>query len=476
MFNEKEKMLEKVNKDLLTEILQEGEQLDDKEINIKSLLNQWSSNKCKIYQLFDNNLKLEKEFESVISYSEFEKLHTDLIRDVRRKINDNLNIDIEKEWKIADILISISKNEFAENKKEDMKISKYLKKQFKENNLEFNNFIVLNDKNWSLLDYINLQISKLIPKMIVKDSIIISIDPVDFLTMSSGNSWQSCHRIRGENASGTLAYMADQSTVICYTRSSTQKARVDGKEGIQINYPAKKWRQVAYLNIEQGSAIFSRHYPDIREQYSKQARILLNRQIAKYHNIESNYTIKRNITDTNYSLIDIIETGNLQYPDYKHSKFDVTIQKNINVNYPIKFFIGEFPFCIHCKCEIIDNNEILLCDDCLNLNRFTCYRCGDSVDEEDVFVNRYGDPHCERCYRELYNYCEKCNKEIFKGDTFMSEHNDIMCESCFIELHAHCEDCDELFHVNDLDEYEAYQLLCNDCIETREEEEQEESA
>ena len=62
-----------------------------------------------------------------------------------------------------------------------------------------------------------------------KRHFIVSVNPIDFLTMSFGNSWASCHTIdkrnlrkRGDHyngmyCGGTLSYMLDETTAICYT-------------------------------------------------------------------------------------------------------------------------------------------------------------------------------------------------------------------------------------------------------------------
>ena len=55
---------------------------------------------------------------------------------------------------------------------------------------------------------------------------VISLNPLDYLTMSNGNSWTSCHRIKGANgygamcASGCMSYMLDDVSIITYVVES----------------------------------------------------------------------------------------------------------------------------------------------------------------------------------------------------------------------------------------------------------------
>lgn len=73
----------------------------------------------------------------------------------------------------------------------------------------------------------------------IKRHTIISVHPIDYLTMSFGNSWASCHTIdkrndrdidsehnyRGCNSSGTMSYMLDGTSCVFYTVDASH----DGK-------------------------------------------------------------------------------------------------------------------------------------------------------------------------------------------------------------------------------------------------------
>jgi hypothetical protein len=74
--------------------------------------------------------------------------------------------------------------------------------------------------------------------MIIKRHTILSLNPLDYLTMSFGNSWASCHTIdkankrrmpnsyEGQYSSGTMSYMLDPSSMVLYTVD----AAYNGKE------------------------------------------------------------------------------------------------------------------------------------------------------------------------------------------------------------------------------------------------------
>jgi hypothetical protein len=65
--------------------------------------------------------------------------------------------------------------------------------------------------------------------LVIKRHTILSLNPLDYLTMSFGNSWASCHTIDKENkrnmpnsyqgqySSGTMSYMLDATSMVFYT-------------------------------------------------------------------------------------------------------------------------------------------------------------------------------------------------------------------------------------------------------------------
>ncbi len=70
---------------------------------------------------------------------------------------------------------------------------------------------------------------------------VISVNPYDYLTMSFGNSWSSCHTIDKNNlrrlptgysggyCGGTLSYMLDKSSIITYVIDKNEDPREGGK-------------------------------------------------------------------------------------------------------------------------------------------------------------------------------------------------------------------------------------------------------
>lgn len=85
---------------------------------------------------------------------------------------------------------------------------------------------------------------------------VISLNPLDYLTMSNGNSWTSCHRITGSNgygamcASGCMSYLLDDVSIITYVVDNILEP---------IHDIGKIYRQMYYF--ENDLFIQSRLYP-----------------------------------------------------------------------------------------------------------------------------------------------------------------------------------------------------------------------
>ena len=94
--------------------------------------------------------------------------------------------------------------------------------------------------------------------LIVKRHTCLSLNPVDFLLQSHGNSWRSCHYIgdspddAGCYCSGTISYMLDGTSMVFYT--------VDGDyNGNEIEHEAKITRNMFAWN--NGALLQQRIYP-----------------------------------------------------------------------------------------------------------------------------------------------------------------------------------------------------------------------
>ena len=208
--------------------------------------------------------------------------------------------DSSMDWYIADL------NRYNDNFKirNNMKASKAIGKIA--NVLEWDKFPDYNKEYAALCDAIN--------PIKVKRHTCISLNPIDFLLMSNGNSWTSCHRIKYQDKdagcynSGTISYMIDTSSFLFYTVD----ASFDGKD---IELEPKLQRQV--FGYKPNVLLQSRLYPqDLdrgAEELYKDIREIIQKIIADCSDIP-NLWVKTNNHDMNNYVRKT--SGATAYPDY----------------------------------------------------------------------------------------------------------------------------------------------------------------
>lgn len=182
---------------------------------------------------------------------------------------------------------------------------------------------------------------------------VLSIHPADYMRMSFGNSWESCHKLgRGCYQAGTLSYMLDTCSMVGYVVKAECKDEY-WKEG-------KIFRQMfMYNGVEM---LKSRLYPDYSTNDAIYGATFAD-CVAKILDIPSDWK-KVNTTLTTMAQ----GKGSSAYPDFTYSRYntwslvdpkyladDAVITKTTP--------IGEPPMCPICGKEHW-NKDSCYCDDC----------------------------------------------------------------------------------------------------------------
>lgn len=133
----------------------------------------------------------------------------------------------------------------------------------------------------------------------------ISLNPLDYLTMSFGVSWQSCHNLRaGGWRGGTVSYMLDSTSFITFVHNEIPTKCEEGKIYREMFH---------YYN---GNLIQSRIYPSsndgARDLYDFFGSLVCA-ELAKLEN-KTNLWDRRNTYNEDY----IKGNQSAQYPDYSH--------------------------------------------------------------------------------------------------------------------------------------------------------------
>lgn len=254
--------------------------------------------------------------------------------------------------------------------------------------------------------------------------VIISANPVDYLTMSFGHGWASCHTIdkwnkRSNNgshtysgcySSGTVSYMLDPSTVIMYLIDASYK-------GSDFEYEDKMKR----VNIHIGGDKFveGRLYPDSRDggateqDLPKACRNIAQNWLSSVLGVPCKWRFRKGTVSDKDAFT---SSGATNYEDYRYYEDCVLsrLKDGATENDPIR--IGHAPICPFCG-EEHNNEEWIACSDCSN--SITCDHCGAAVAREDAIIS-YDEEHffCdESCAEEEgYHLCWNDDQWHTDGD------------------------------------------------------------
>ena len=242
----------------------------------------------------------------------------------------------------------------------------------------------------------------------VKRYTVISINPIDYLTMSFGHKWNSCHTIdkKGKRqdgdvsgyggcfCSGTLSYMLDGASIVFYTVDASY-------EGNELELEDKMTRNMFHLGKDK--LIQGRYYPICEYAGAKEAmtevREIVQRMISEAVGAVNLWKVKEGTT----ACARVTNSYGTHYRDYTH-------YPNVNVSFwkgdgreelnTESIDIGHNPICPECGRE--HHVEDWLCCDVHNGSGYVhCSSCGDEICIDDA-IEIDGEYYCRDCA----TYCE----------------------------------------------------------------------
>lgn len=303
----------------------------------------------------------------------------------------------------------------------------------------------------------------------IKRHTIISINPIDYLTMSFGNSWASCHTIDKENkrgmensysgcySSGTMSYMLDSTSIVFYTIDASYNGNRPFMQ------PKINRNMFHYDNIDNIDVLIQgRLYPqscDGDTGMYKDIRMIMQKVFADCLNINNLWMNKKG-TDV---CDELIESEGTHYPDYKHfDTCNVSIPKEQFTSWDLEggeMYVGHYPICPDCGREH-EEEENICCENCSD-ERQVCADCGARRDEDDMFYIN-GDWYCDEC---VY-YCEECNEYERTSNAAYRNGNEIyVCDECLDNYYTYCDACEEYHRDRDMTRTEEGYVYCENCVD-----------
>ena len=332
----------------------------------------------------------------------------------------------------------------------------------------------------------------------IEHPLIISANPCDFLTMSYGTNWASCHIInpdiaRGGNTysgcykAGTLSYANDESTLILYTVNKLP----DDLHDLPIT--PRLTRQLFMVNVDNGIMMQSRMYPytddlNLIDNY----RAVMQDVLAICYGKSNLWSLRRDCFDT-----DVFTTcvDSMHYRDYEYaSQYHISTSALRDIEQVgTVSVIGNEGYYLNANYEIEINNEGQV------THEFVCAQCGDYIDPGDVTeidgecycpdcvrecedcgelcvadnMTDVGGDHeyhwvCQHCLEDHYYICDHCDEYVHEDQVVITRDNEAYCPDCADEHLVCCEDCDEYVRFDDATELENGNWICNHCAHKRE--------
>ena len=346
----------------------------------------------------------------------------------------------------------------------------------------------------------------------LKGTVVISVNPYDFYTMSFLSNAASCMTIDKNNlrgcdctyegmyCGGTESYMLDPCTVVLYYLP-------DGWKGEHPEYEDKLKRCLFYIGEDK--IVQSRLYPDGRDGgdagVAPKAREIMQKVVSELFDIPNLWKLEKGTS----ACSEVTITEGIQYPDYRYYD-DCNVSYNRRIDGYLnkkKILIGVLPICPECGethsnsgnvfCRRHANNYDYVCEDCgIGLNEddvcwvgdtaycsdcvSTCEHCDEYVHEELTEV-AYINWHGRRCHRYV---CQDCLDYHYVwsdyDEEYILEENAIETEEgdyFFPESEGYgiCERCEGEHNIEELFEHNG-SLYCASCLEEVQEEEAEEGA
>ena len=349
------------------------------------------------------------------------------------------------------------------------------------------------------------RLSDALSDRMLKRTLVLSIHPMDYLRMSYGNSWKSCHHIgeRGCYHAGTLSYLMDESSMVATLLPTEFKGKT--YEQAKIN------RMMFFLN-EEGDILQSRLYPQTR--IPELETILAKEVAAKIKEclkIEGEY--KAVVEDT--ACDRYVWSIGQHYHDYNCDNYGQRIwsvrttpkqfkighagvcicsgelntsRGHLIVNHDrvvqkIKYrcpnsgkefknkdcatlnpadgkYYKEYYTCPECGATHFDKNEVY-CPECRKTHKMVC-DCG----SEEIYLVYQGKAYCKDCAARELAFCEDCG-EVENRQRLTECDNRLLCEDCMEQYEdmERCEDCGEYHDRDDMVYVEDFGWICQSCYE-----------
>ena len=464
---------------IVNEIVEELEEREYKykTSHITTIVNEWFNQKGNLIDLFSKHpLWNPEKFMIQFDMDVERRICTEEIHNFVRWLQRTAGITYDywkhqqqREWYITNFIDKIDNQFFDESMQTEIDEVNALNEKFKlRANMKASKAIgkICREEGWDKFPEYNQKYAALcdcLSPLKIKRHTVISLNPVDFLLMSNGNSWTSCHYIgdysydSGCYSSGTISYMLDKNSFVFYTVDASY-------DGTQVEREQKIQRQM--FGYKDETLVQLRLYPASNDSGAEQVYADIREIVQK---VIADCLEKPNIwVKSKKNAEDVAELGNCAtcYPDWRNGNSGrlctVSYIKDRTDGEDLpQIIFGEKPICISCGDRHDYENNISCCEYGYH---YVCEHCGSRLHEDDVYWS--GDyAYCGDCV----TYCEEC-EEWVPNDEIVEVDGRYVCDYCVnnSDYISYCELCDKYHYTDNMTDVDG-DYVCDYCMENNKE-------
>lgn len=242
----------------------------------------------------------------------------------------------------------------------------------------------------------------------ITGNLVISINPIDYISMSDTTTWHSCMswEMEGGYRAGTIEMMNSNNILCCYIESEKNNFIFDKDAGVAGCIPDKKWRALvcATKDILLVGKSYPFNFPDIDKTILTHLRKLAKNNwnknyqygIEQYHDMRYVYTIARIENNRDWIAYGIA---------FKHNII-------LDTKEMYNDFLNDNTRTYYCCRNVVKRNKVLSIS-----GKCRCLQCNRDLTEENrYYVNHYPDNERYRnCGQVLCKSCRSKEEIEEKG-------------------------------------------------------------
>ena len=320
------------------------------------------------------------------------------------------------------------------------------------------------DRTYNSFDKLYAKFADTLSELMIKKITLVSLHFCDFMLMSNGNSWLSCHYINSNNIfheshcssysgcykQGCLSYALDEPSFLFYTLPATYEGEKYYREP-KLNRMCCQYRD--------GILITGKCYPDNKTEKITRYRQIMQLIISSVEDVPNLWTFSRNI-DRITTFVETDEDA-AHYRDYEHpdQKPTISLCKH-RTDLDAVLTIGHEAYCVHCGRSLSDVDARQLQCEKHKYSR-VCSCCGRIIEEDEGLHIIDDAVYCEDCcfYCQHHGYWETNDNGVNELET--PYETITVCDDA-LDHYFRCAECG-LWYENREAHYSNGNKYCGDC-------------